>query len=312
MKKDILFSFVLPAYKDTYFEDAIKSILSQTYTKFELIVVDDASPYDLKKILDKFSDSRISYYRNEKNIGGENLIKQWNHCIEYAHGDYIILAADDDIYSEVFLEESIKLINEHPEVNVIRGRLQNIDTNNVVTRIDIQLPSYISFDEFLFAESFLLRCIGNYVFKASVLLEQKFIDYPLAWWSDLATVLKLINDNLCITKLPVYSFRKSTEHISSIKSKTILVKKIISTKLFFDDLKIRLSAYNKSDDSLKKEIYKKFIKENDMLFKEILKLVRQASILTMFPLINTIYKKNIISRKEKYKLFYYYCFRKRM
>lgn len=312
MEKEILFSFVLPAYKDTYFEDAIKSILSQTYINLELIIVDDASPYNLKEIVDKFSDNRISYYRNEKNIGGENLVKQWNHSIEYAKGDYIILAADDDIYSEVFLEESIKLIKEHPEVNIIRGRVQNIDSENKTIRKEIQLSNFLSFDEFLFAERYTLRCIGNYVFKSSALFEKKFKDFPLAWWSDIATVLDVANNYICITPKTVYSFRISQEHISAKQTKDILLKKVFATYLFFSYLNRILYSYKDSDDFIKNELYNRFLKENDMFFKETLQLVRKTSFFDLFSLISSMYHNKIISKKEEYKLFYYYFFRTRI
>ena len=146
MKKNILFSFILPAYKSTFFEQAIKSILSQTYSNFELIIVDDDSPHKLKEIVDKFNDKRITYYKNKTNIGGQNLVKQWNHCIEYAKGDYTILAADDDLYSPDFLSESLELINKYPDINVIRGRVQNIDDKDRIIKNEIQLSEFISFD----------------------------------------------------------------------------------------------------------------------------------------------------------------------
>lgn len=306
-----LFSFILPAYKSVYLEKSINSILSQTYTNFELIIIDDNSPYPIKNIISMFSDKRISYFKNEQNIGSRNLVKQWNHCIEYAKGDYIILAADDDIYSPDFLAENLKLINEYPNINVIRGRVQNIDENDKITRIEIQLAKFISFNEFLFAEKYTLRCIGNYVFKSKVLLQKGFIDYPLAWWSDLATVLSLIDENLCITQKTVYSFRISDEQISSKQSKDILYKKIIATHMFFSHLKSILKNYNNSNDFLKDQLYNKYIKDDDMCFKETLKLVQQASFKDFISLINYIHRDKIISNKEKYKLLLYYCIHKR-
>ena len=311
MKKNILFSFILPAYKSTFFEQAIKSILSQTYSNFELIIVDDDSPHKLKEIVDKFNDKRITYYKNKTNIGGQNLVKQWNHCIEYAKGDYTILAADDDLYSPDFLSESLELINKYPDINVIRGRVQNIDDKDRIIKNEIQLSEFISFDEFLFAEKYTLRCIGNYVFKTQVLLQKGFVDFPLAWWSDLATVIQLINNNLCITQKTVYSFRISNEQISANQSKDILYKKILATHMFFSSLKTILQNYNTNYDSVKNEIYKKFIKDNDMFFKETLKLIQQASFKDFIPLINNIHKDKIISTREKYKLFFYYIIHKR-
>lgn len=67
------YTFLLPAYKAKYLGLAIKSILAQTYRDFKLVIVDDASPEDLKSIVDTFSDRRVTYLRNKVNLGGRNL-----------------------------------------------------------------------------------------------------------------------------------------------------------------------------------------------------------------------------------------------
>ena len=86
----VKYSFVLPAYKANYLRESIDSILGQTYTDFELIIVNDASPEDVDSIVNSYNDKRIQYYRNEDNIGGKDLVAQWNYSISYATGDYLV------------------------------------------------------------------------------------------------------------------------------------------------------------------------------------------------------------------------------
>lgn len=76
-----LYSFVIPAYKSSFLKEAIDSILAQTYTNFELIIVNDASPEDIESIVNSYEDYRIRYYVNSENIGGKNLVAQWNKSI---------------------------------------------------------------------------------------------------------------------------------------------------------------------------------------------------------------------------------------
>ena len=64
------FSVTIPAYKSRYLREAIQSIASQTIDNWELIIVDDCSPEDIRSVVEPFmTDSRIRYYRNEKNCG---------------------------------------------------------------------------------------------------------------------------------------------------------------------------------------------------------------------------------------------------
>ena len=123
------FSFVMPSYKVRYMKLAIDSILRQSYEDFELVIINDASPEDMDGLVDLYHDSRIVYLKNEKNIGGFDLVKNWNRCIQYAKGDYLILASDDDIYGGDFLLEINNLINQYGSVDLFRARVERIDSD---------------------------------------------------------------------------------------------------------------------------------------------------------------------------------------
>ena len=70
------YTFLLPAYKPDFFEEALRSIKQQTYSDFKVLVSDDCSPHDLKSIFDKVcgDDERFAYRRNEENMGGKSLV----------------------------------------------------------------------------------------------------------------------------------------------------------------------------------------------------------------------------------------------
>lgn len=232
-----LISFILPAYKARFLEQAILSILAQTYTNFELIIVDDASPEDIKSVVNTFQDNRIQYYRNTQNIGGKSLVLQWNHCIQYAKGDYLVLAADDDIYHPNFASSCLELANKYPEVDIVRTGAEQIDENNNLIGIDGILPEYCSKNQFVYywLQATAFTCIGNYLFKTAAIKEKKFIDFPFAFGSDTASVINMAENGICNTTEMLFSFRISSIHLSSDQGK--LKEKLEAITLLFLFLK---------------------------------------------------------------------------
>ena len=212
------YSFVLPAYKGQFLKESIDSILAQSYKDFELIIVDDASPDDIAGVVSSYDDARIRYYRNEENIGGTNLVSQWNHSVEYANGDWIILATDDDIYENAFLETADRLLNKYPNVDIFRGRIAVTNSSQEsILNAEHCLPELTNLEEFFYSLFHsLLGGIAEYVFRKSVLEAiGGFVDFPMAVGSDNATALILAKNGMVCSGDFLVRFRYSGKNISS-------------------------------------------------------------------------------------------------
>lgn len=215
-------SFVLPAWKSPYLSQAIASIVGQSCPDWELVVVDDCSPDPIEQIVASFGDPRIRYVRNEKNLGGENLVRQWNHCLTFARGEYVVLAADDDFYRPAFCEEVLRLSRKYPQTDLIHSSVEQIDENGEHLWDDSILPEFTSKYEYLYwwltGQSF--TCIGNFAFKRSVLQAMGgFMDFPCAFGSDIATPIQLSQHGVANTQEMLFCFRQSSQHLSADASR---------------------------------------------------------------------------------------------
>lgn len=221
------FSFVLPAFKANYLLESINSILNQTIDDLELIIVNDQSPDDIDSIVALFeNDSRIRYYTNEKNIGRRDLVLNWNLCCKRSVGEYLILASDDDVYSLNFLEEVSVLINNYPKVNLIRGRVRSINEEGAEVEKDHLFPAYMAQDDFLYyASRGMISVQAQYVYNRKEFVKRGgFVNFPSAWCSDAATAYMMSDQGVLSTPSIVFTFRKSSFHItgdSSIENKII-------------------------------------------------------------------------------------------
>lgn len=237
-----LISFLLPAYKSQWIAQSLESILGQTYTNIELVIVNDSSPEDIKAIVGGYSDSRIRYYENAENIGGKSLVKQWEKCISYARGEYLVLAGDDDVYHPRFAEACMDLVGKYPFVDIVRARVEQIDEKGEVIGIDHSFPELISQLEYAYnyrcGDAFI--CIGNFLFRTSVLRRVGIIDFPNALGSDISTSIDLAKNGMANSREMLFSFRQSTQNLSGSVS----------------DPELRLSALRQFYDWIKKYHFK--------------------------------------------------------
>lgn len=103
-------SVVIPTYnRPNLLSRAIKSVLDQTYTDYECIVVDDASPADSLSVVDDFDDGRIQYLEHETNQGASAAR---NTGIANSKGEYIAFLDDDDEWISTKLEKQVDLFSQ--------------------------------------------------------------------------------------------------------------------------------------------------------------------------------------------------------
>jgi glycosyltransferase involved in cell wall biosynthesis len=155
-------AIVIPAYKDRFFYDALNCLNNQTNKNFTVYIGDDNSPYDLRSICDKFSDTlNIRYTRFEHNIGAKKLVEQWRRCIDLTMGEeWLWLFSDDDRLDENCVEEFYKRRDaDKGAFDVYRFNTTVIDKENRVIWHTPESPMHESSEEM--AYNLLLNKRGN-------------------------------------------------------------------------------------------------------------------------------------------------------
>src|SRR4051812_19900693 len=113
---------------DAFLEEAIESILAQTFRDFELIISDNASTDRTDEICKRYAaaDPRIRYSRHPTNIGGVN---NENHTFTLARGEYFRLAAHDDVCAPTLIEKCVKALDDNPDAVLCHSANIEIDEN---------------------------------------------------------------------------------------------------------------------------------------------------------------------------------------
>ncbi len=117
-----------------YLQEAIESILNQTYTDFRFIIIDDASTDDTHDILFKYArlDPRIIIITNEQNLG---LATSLNYGLNYCDSVYVARFDADDIAKPDRLQKQLNYMIAHPYIDILGGALQCVDANGIQTEI---------------------------------------------------------------------------------------------------------------------------------------------------------------------------------
>lgn len=109
-------SICVPTYRGAaYLANTIESVLAQTFTDFELVIIDDNSPDETSNVVASYSDPRIRYLKNPHNLGPEG---NWNRCLQEARGHYFKLLPQDDLLYPDTLQRQVEILERDEEQRI--------------------------------------------------------------------------------------------------------------------------------------------------------------------------------------------------
>ena len=142
-----LVSIITPLYNsEKYIAETIESVLAQTYTNWEMIIVDDCSKDNGVRVVEEYQkkDKRIKLYKNEINRG---VSYTRNKAIDLANGKYIAFLDSDDLWKKEKLEKQIKFMEDNNVVlSYTAYEKMNEDGSK---RGEIRVPDKLNYNELL-------------------------------------------------------------------------------------------------------------------------------------------------------------------
>lgn len=268
-----MLAIVIPYYKINFFEATLQSLASQTNKEFHVYIGDDASVNDPTHLINRYGNHfSFTYKKFDNNLGGQDLVKQWERCIAMtANEDWIMLLGDDDVLEATCVEafyNDLETIKTH-NVNVVRF------ATVVINEKDIEISKRHEHPKLEKSTAFFQRkhqggtrsSLSEYVFKKA---HFKLKSFPLAWHTDDLAVLECSNFKTIYTlNNALVKFRHSTENITSnrgnLKQKNESSFQyyfyLYSTKInFFTKKQERIIVYklNKTVATNKKNVFRIF------------------------------------------------------
>lgn len=147
-------SVIIPNYNHARFlTRRIESVLEQTFSDYEIILLDDASTDDSISIINRYRHNRrIRCIENERNSGSP--FKQWNKGVKEATGTYLWFAESDDWADKTFLSKLVALLHSNPDLGLVYS--QSLAVNETDELIDNYLSSTAHLDPNLWSSDFVM------------------------------------------------------------------------------------------------------------------------------------------------------------
>lgn len=239
---------------EKYLREAIDSILHQTYTNFEFLIIDDASTDTTPEILHQYSDPRIRLVKNENNLG---LTKSLNKGLALANGEYIARMDADDICMPERFEKQLNYFDRNPETDVLGTGFKIFNANDECTGEKF-FPEKVTTSDFS-QENQLIH--GSVMVKKSVIIDVGGYNEYFQYVQDYELWLR-VSKKYQIRNIPaiLYKLRYHGDNIAFTKKEKsaqyhILAKKLasgeISNEIFHNldvvDMKKLIHIMNKND-----------------------------------------------------------------
>lgn len=225
------FTIIIPTYNRAHVIDqTIQSVLDQTYTDWELIVVDDGSTDDTAIQMAKYNDPRILYYQKQH---AERSAAR-NYGMAQASGSYICFLDSDDEYLPNFLSLHYEAILANPSYKVFRVGTYLVKMNE---RIPLPFPDPTWSALEAICRNF--NSPGSYCFEREVIGEFKFIEnYFVA--QDFHFIFRVIHEQGKFFQIKEFSFLYNYNLNSELSKNYNLERMLLKIKVF-DDL---LDSFN--------------------------------------------------------------------
>ncbi len=242
MPYDKKVSIVLPVYNgEEHIATAIESVLEQTYTNWELIIVNDCSTDSTEKILRGYEqqDSRIVIVNNPRNL---KLPSSLNEGFNRACGDYYTWTSDDNIFRSTAIERLVNVLDSQSDISLVYSDFTLIDNDDQVIEVMHKPePERLAFINsvgacFLYTSK-IAKKVGNY--DSNLFLAEDY-DYWVRIWRE-GKVFHLQED--------LYLYRLHDNSLTSTRQEAIRVQamKVIEKHFLF--------LYSQMDTRKRKKVF---------------------------------------------------------
>jgi len=181
------FSVVIPLYnKQNYIAATLKSVLAQTFTDFEIIVVNDVSTDNSLAVAKQFTDERITVVNHDKNSG---LSASRNTGIKNAKSPFIAFLDADDLWKPQFLENIAELILNYPEADLFATKYEELYPGNAI----IEYPFFVKTG---IVDNYFLKEINLHMYCYSSFCIRKEIIGKIGLFNEIITMTEDIDFNI--------------------------------------------------------------------------------------------------------------------
>jgi glycosyltransferase involved in cell wall biosynthesis len=228
-------AIIIPAYKATFLPAALDSIAVQTCKDFTLYVGDDCSPEPIGNIVEQYKDKiKLVYQRFDTNLGGKDLVAQWERCIAMSKNEpYIWLFSDDDVMEPNCVEHLLKQIETTKGAyDLYHFDVNEINEEGIVQKKRPAYPKVLSaYDYYKGKNTGLFRSyVVENIFSRHI-YEQSggFKNFDLAWGSDVATWC-IFCGKKGMSKIPGAHvlWRRSSQNITPNKTRQTAERKLMA------------------------------------------------------------------------------------
>lgn len=228
-----LVSVIIPNYNHApYLKQRIDSVLDQTYSNLEVIILDDNSIDNSRMIIEAYQNNPKVVYIEYNEVNSGSTFYQWQKGLNLAKGEWIWIAESDDVAESNFLEKLLNLNGDKSEIRYCASYLIN-EENEIISDSIVPTPppntGLISGKEFI--RQYLVR--ENSIPNASAVIFKKklvridtlksIVEFKLngdwMFWINI-----LINTNICFIETPLNKFRVHSQTVRSKEKSNALLE----------------------------------------------------------------------------------------